>query len=704
MMNTHLLLESAGRSLIMGAVVFAALRLLRIHQVRAQRTAWLLALAGALAMPVLVGLHVGPRVLPAEPTLASLGWGTQDGGSSGRADGFAISHGAATLPNAQRPRVGDPGTRRPWGARDGGSVKRGDVGILDPTHRDAMNGAPGLTISHGAAMRRPWGTRMAPVSFAALLYAAVAGFLLLRLAIGLGMALRLCGESRRADFQFGGFLGDIRISGRISTPVTIASTILLPESSAQWDETTLRIVLTHERAHVRQWDFPVQLLAGLHCALFWFNPFSWWLQRQLAALGEAMSDLAAVAEADSRVSYAEVLLEFATNSGWPLTGVAMARSSNLRPRIERLLSDRLFRESSSGKRRLGIVAGAVVVLALVASTSLVRVHAAQTAAAPAPASAADPAKPSALGAPSPDAAVAPSQPGDPDPASTIAPQAVPPAPPAPPANGSASANGTAGREAPSQSDSASGTSTTTDTNIDVDDTVNVSSGNETHSHFDEHGFSYAWANSGDAFALVTGKSLVSFSGNWNEAFQRAMANMSGDFIFYRHDGKSYVTQDPAILARAKALYAPMQQLNRMQAELGARQQALGAEQEALGRRQSEVKIPTPDLKKEMASLEEAMEQLKKLESQPMVEHEALSDLQGKIGDIQGRLGDLQGQAGEIQGKFGEEQGKLGEEQGKLGEEQGRLGEKQGKLAEEAQRQLKPMIEQAIHEGKAKPVE
>ena len=42
-MSTHLLLEAAVRSLVMGAIILVALRLMRIEQVRARRTAWLLA-------------------------------------------------------------------------------------------------------------------------------------------------------------------------------------------------------------------------------------------------------------------------------------------------------------------------------------------------------------------------------------------------------------------------------------------------------------------------------------------------------------------------------------------------------------------------------------------------------------------------------------------------------------------------------------
>ncbi|HEX3950605.1 MAG TPA: hypothetical protein VHW95_12190, partial [Steroidobacteraceae bacterium] len=63
-MSTHLLLEAALRSVVMGTIILAALRLLRIEQVRARRTAWLLALAGSLAMPALVAAQIGPRLLP----------------------------------------------------------------------------------------------------------------------------------------------------------------------------------------------------------------------------------------------------------------------------------------------------------------------------------------------------------------------------------------------------------------------------------------------------------------------------------------------------------------------------------------------------------------------------------------------------------------------------------------------------------------
>ena len=206
-------------------------------------------------------------------------------------------------------------------------------------------------------------------------YCVVAAVLTLRLFAGVGFALRLRNQAERVIFPFDPEL-DVRTTQRLATPVTIGSSVLLPKVYSLWDGATLRVVLSHERAHVRQKDFYVHALAGLHCALFWFNPFSWWLQRQLSELGEALSDCAAVEQAESRTSYAETLLAFATRTRWPMTGVAMAGTSNLTPRIERLLSDRGFERSFAPRQRLPFVAAGIVMLAMVASTSMVRVHAA----------------------------------------------------------------------------------------------------------------------------------------------------------------------------------------------------------------------------------------------------------------------------------------------------------------------------------------
>ena len=619
-MNTHLLLTSALRTLIMGVTLFAALRLLRIHQVRAQRTAWLLALIAALAMPALVGGGIGLHVLPSPAHNRSIAMNT-----------------------APVPVTYPPGSERMTVTPATLSVAPLSQATVSPQHS------------------RHW-----PISYAATLYCLVAGFLLVRLAVGFALAMRLRRQAVPADCIPLADT-DIRISHRIITPVTIASSVLLPASSTRWDEAKLRVVLSHESAHVHQHDFYIQLLAGLNCAIFWFNPFSWWLQNHLSALGEAMSDLAAVEQAESRTSYAAVLLEFATTARWPLTGVAMARTSSLRVRIERLLSEQLFEQSYTGKRRLPLAAAALGILAVCASTSLTRVHAAQATATPAPPASAQPI-------------------------------AAPEADPHPEANlenlsrvttEGPSSRATEGTNAPAEPQEAS---------QDIQTPPAAPDAPPVPSYRSHSSYNYNHDDNGDSYALVMGDDRYTFSGDWQqrEDLESIQKNTHGNFIYYRHDGKSYVIDDPAIVARARALYAPME-------ALGKQQEALGRQQEALGRRQSSVKIQNPDLSKETAALDKALQQMKQLAAEKEVDRESLSRLQEQIGEIQGRLGELQGEAGEQQGKIGAEQGALGEQQGKLGEAQRHLGEMQGKLGEEAHRQIIPMIQQAIQNGKAKPV-
>jgi BlaR1 peptidase M56 len=300
-MSLMLIVEAAGRSLLMGSIIWLALRLLRVTQVRAQRLAWLLALGGALCMPVLAGLQIGLHVLPAAVAPADVG----------------------TVSSA---------------AVEGNSISYLGFGL-------------------------------------AVIYCAASALLLLRLLLGVAVALHIRGRATPTGGGMGGL--DVRFSDSVAAPVTIGSSVILPKDYTRWTTDRLRIVLSHEGAHVRQRDFLVQLLAGLHCAIFWFTPYSWWLRRRLADLGEALSDHAGVQIADSREKYAEVLLSFARGSApsLPTAAVAMARTSNLSARIERLLGDE-FQRCFADRPRTVLAAALVAAIALGAATAATRVQAA----------------------------------------------------------------------------------------------------------------------------------------------------------------------------------------------------------------------------------------------------------------------------------------------------------------------------------------
>jgi hypothetical protein len=681
--STHLLLEAAARSLVMGAMILLALRVMRIEQVRARRTAWLLALAGALAMPILVNAHIGPRLLPELSTLTlRVQTAVQTvAPSAARPVEEAVAQPAAG-PGEQaiaRPAV-QPQAFGAGYADYRGRLSESRAGIMPD---DAVLGGKLAAIEddHAASLAD------AALSLAVFAYCVVAAVLTLRLCTGVGFALRLRNRARRVIFPFDPEL-DVRTSSRVASPVTIGSSVLLPSNYTGWDVTTLRIVLSHERAHVRQKDFLIHTLAGLHCAVFWFNPFSWWLQRQLAELGEALSDCAAVEHAESRTGYAEVLLAFATRARWPLTAVAMASASNLTPRIERLLNDQGFERSFAKTQRLPFIAAGVVALAMFASTSMVRVHASPSDVPTPPNTPAAPSAPPAPGVPTtPNVPTTPDMPTTPNvattpsvrtPATPAAPAAIsPPASPAAPSAPDARAAKKAIRaKKPSNADSESGADEG-DANIVIqnDDAAK-----------DEEGV------------------LVIHSGHSHMMFDSGdrLPSKSGDYIYFQHNGKPYLIQDPQIIARAQEMLAPMKELGGKEGLLRDRQALLRDQQRMLHSEQRAIKlVQTPEFKQQMQQLQKKIQELDLPRMTAQIDQHALAEVQAHLGEIQARVGELQTQFGLETGQFGEEMGKLGEQQAILGQQQALLGEEQRKIIEDVRRQLKPIIEQAIREGKGK---
>ena len=630
-MSTHLLLEAAARSLLMGAIILLALRLLRIEQVRARRTAWLLALAGSLAMPLLVGAQIGPRLLPDLAINARV-----------PKPAHRPSHRASqdqALPSG----YGD--YRGPLSALSAGNLQ-----VSPPLH--ATPPIEGNS-SDASLTNAAW-------SLAVFGYCVVAAMLSLRLCAGVGFAMRLRNRATRVIFPFDPDL-DVRTSGRVKTPATIGSSVLLPSDFTSWGGATLRIVLSHERAHVRQKDFLIHTLAGLHCALFWFNPFSWWLKRQLAELGEALSDCAAVEEAESRAGYAEILLAFASRTHWPLAGVAMASASNLTPRIERLLNDQGFERSFAKVRRLPFIAAGVVAFAMFASTSMVRVHASATDIATPPATPATPESPPApVTPPTPRSYPAPGAPQSP---------AAAPSPVTPPSPGTPPAPATVSPPPPPPDPGAEDANTV----IEHDD---------------------AAKNDEGVLAIHSDHSNMMFNhGN-------RLPSKDGDYIYFQHNGRPYLIQDPQIIAKAQALLAPMQALREKEGALRDQQSMLRIQQRMLHSQQHTIRlVETPEFKLQMEELQRTISKLDLPHLAVKLDERSLEELQAHLGEIQAHIGELQSEFGSKQGQFGEQMGKLGEQQGKLGAQQALLGEQQRKIIEDVRRQLKPIIEQAIREGK-----
>ena len=380
------LIEATLRSLLVGLVVAVGLRVFRVHNVIAQKAAWGLVLTVALAMPWLLPTigRLLPEstsiVLPAYPMtlLEELQARILAKNPSGRIpqpNVLAVPQGKSTQDEESKGSASETeGTRSPKGTQSAipqrqlAAVPTVPITYSASTYRDSRGARPLSRVA------------VSPSVVAWSLYIVAAAVLFLRLVIGLAVTLRLWFTATPIPphtMSRGSASMHLRTSRRVSSPLTIGSGILLPADYETWDQEKLQIVLAHENSHVRQGDFYLQILSSLYASLVWFSPLGWWVKRELADLAEAISDRAGIEQAESRTSYAQILLEFAAAPRSAAIGVPMARPGSLSRRIERLLDDHAFRRSFAGSRR-ALAAVALVPIACFAATAMVRVQAAST--------------------------------------------------------------------------------------------------------------------------------------------------------------------------------------------------------------------------------------------------------------------------------------------------------------------------------------
>jgi beta-lactamase regulating signal transducer with metallopeptidase domain len=324
-----LLLESSLRSVALGIAVWLALQILRVRNPHVQMTAWTAVLMASLAMPLLMQLPA-PRLTVVIPRAAPL------------------------LPLAMPDRASTTVASKPLNA----TLEPG--GIAD---------SPAVA-TEATSNSLPAASMPAPIDWIALaggLYLVVAGTLLLRLLIGLVLTWRLwrCARPLFEDWTAG---VSVCVSDAVGMPVTIGSSILPPADCLDWSAVKRSAVLSHEKSHVACGDFLVLLLARLNRAVFWFNPLSWWLLRQLADLAETISDDIAIEVLGDRPVYAEVLLDVASHVRPVMLGITMARARTVRRRIERILGASALSSRISRRKRILLWFGLLPIVAVSAAS------------------------------------------------------------------------------------------------------------------------------------------------------------------------------------------------------------------------------------------------------------------------------------------------------------------------------------------------
>jgi len=205
----------------------------------------------------------------------------------------------------------------------------------------------------------------------------------------------------------------------------------------------------------------------------------------------------------------------------------------------------------------------------------------------------------------------------------------------------------------------------------------------------------------DSYAIFYGDK-TSISGSWYDVDEAKVLrkSISGDFIWFRRNGKNYVIRDAAIIQQARSFFRPQEELGHEQAELGKMQAALGKQQAELGKLQSDVAVQVPDMS---ADLQRVMQKIREASKSQKATQSDLGNLQADLAKLQARLGALEGQAGGEHARLGGRQAALGRQQATLGVEQAKLGERQREAAEKATAQMKELIESAIKDGRAQAI-
>ena len=141
--------------------------------------------------------------------------------------------------------------------------------------------------------------------------------------------------------------------------------VLLPRGAPAWDDERLQAVLLHELGHIRRWDGLFTALSRLACALYWFHPLAWWLERRAREDAERACDRLVIEQGVAPERYARHLLGIIRDTQRTVSSVvpSMAGDTHVGRRIADLLEHRF---AMSSARRGAVLTAAVSLVALTA--------------------------------------------------------------------------------------------------------------------------------------------------------------------------------------------------------------------------------------------------------------------------------------------------------------------------------------------------
>jgi beta-lactamase regulating signal transducer with metallopeptidase domain len=344
-----LLIDIAVRSTVLLALTAAVVAVLsRRHgggaSASLRHLVWTLGLACALLLPLLScalpGWHIA--LLPPAPPVTQ---GERAWGAAREPDLSAPV--AATAPLPAAPASGSPASPASPASSASSAV------------RDGGNDAPRVSVGY---------------VYLVLIWAAGALFALVKLAQAMAVLRRL--ERRHsvpvAEPRLLQAVAEATATMGIARPVALRQAlasmpamkvpltygalrpvIVLPADTADWPPERLRAALLHELAHVRRWDWVVQMLAQVVRAFYWFHPLAWLALAWVRVESEnACDDLVLAAGMPAR-DYARHLVDVAlgardrshnhpaltvTAAGIRTGSVAMVQTPKVEKRVRTILA------------------------------------------------------------------------------------------------------------------------------------------------------------------------------------------------------------------------------------------------------------------------------------------------------------------------------------------------------------------------------
>jgi DNA repair ATPase RecN len=201
-------------------------------------------------------------------------------------------------------------------------------------------------------------------------------------------------------------------------------------------------------------------------------------------------------------------------------------------------------------------------------------------------------------------------------------------------------------------------------------------------------FAYVLVHRGGESSGMTGSGNAS---DWQDV-ARLKEKLDGEFLWARLDDRRYVIDDPDVIQRVEDAFAPQTELGKHQSEIGSMQSRLGEQQSQLGERQSQLGAQQSLIGEEQARLatEMARRSQRRMSADDLERRsEALADQMDELGRAQERLSSLMEP--------------LSEQQEKLGAQMEELSRQMAQISQQATREVRELIDAAIHEGKAKPL-